>query len=249
MSEININSLIRSYDRLMNASSLKSILQKTDSNYSKNLTTKIEIIKRINEIFKEKYKGAEFYKFILTEEHLNSENVCAYEVRALNSRVDFLVIGEKSIAYEIKSINDNLDRLEGQIQNYLKIFEYVNIIAEEKTIRQIKEKLPYMIGLYTINNFKIIEIKKPEYNNFIEPECQLKCLTKEERRNHFKSDNNDTILLNFDKNEINISFKKIVSYKYLKKWNYLQKTAHIIEPIDYQYFFKNNINPNLIYYH
>lgn len=63
--------------------------------------------------------------------------------------VDLVVLqNKKIIAVEIKSDSDNLSRLEEQISEYKKIFDYVLIITTEKHASKISEIVPSEIGIY-----------------------------------------------------------------------------------------------------
>lgn len=63
--------------------------------------------------------------------------------------VDLVVLqNKKIIAVEIKSDSDNLSRLEEQISEYKKIFDYVLIITTEKHVSRISEIVPSEIGIY-----------------------------------------------------------------------------------------------------
>ena len=77
--------------------------------------------------------------------------------------VDLVVLkNDKIIAVEIKSDSDNLKRLEEQILEYKKIFDYVLIVATEKHINKICEVTSSSIGVYVIkNNLVINKIHSP----------------------------------------------------------------------------------------
>lgn len=63
--------------------------------------------------------------------------------------VDLVVLqNKKIIAVEIKSDNDNLNRLNDQISEYRKIFDYVLIVTTEKHIDQISKIAPLGVGIY-----------------------------------------------------------------------------------------------------
>ncbi len=77
--------------------------------------------------------------------------------------VDLVVLkNDKIIAVEIKSNSDNLKRLEEQILEYKKIFDYVLIVATEKHINKICEVTSSSIGVYVIkDNLVINKIRSP----------------------------------------------------------------------------------------
>lgn len=71
--------------------------------------------------------------------------------------VDLVVIqNNKIIAIEIKSDNDNLCRLEEQISEYKKIFDYVLIVTTEKHINRICKIVPSEVGIYIFNKNNLL---------------------------------------------------------------------------------------------
>ena len=82
---------------------------------------------------------------------------------------------------------------------------------------------------------------------------QLELLTKKElenianKKSLSRSSLIEYIISKYGANEINIIFKKILKAKYSNQWNFLQSRQDDIYEIDYQWFFKNNLDPNIIY--
>ena len=65
-------------------------------------------------------------------------------------------------AVEVKSDADNLNRIDSQISEYQKQFNYVIVVCGEKYRKQLKDRLPKGIGLYTVSeNANINELRKP----------------------------------------------------------------------------------------
>lgn len=77
--------------------------------------------------------------------------------------VDLVILhNKKATAIEIKSNNDSLKRLEGQIQECKKIFDYVLVVTTERYKNQIFDRTSDDIGIYIINNdFSIEKIRQP----------------------------------------------------------------------------------------
>ena len=73
--------------------------------------------------------------------------------------VDLVVIqNNKTIAVEIKSNNDNLSRLNEQISEYKKIFDYVLIVTTEKHVEHICKIAPPEIGIQIVEENRIFKI-------------------------------------------------------------------------------------------
>ena len=77
--------------------------------------------------------------------------------------VDLVVLKKnRTFAVEIKSSNDNLIRLEEQIREYKKIFDYVLIVTTEKHKNNIIEKASDDIGIYIVqDDLSIIKFRNP----------------------------------------------------------------------------------------
>lgn len=68
-------------------------------------------------------------------------------------RVDLVTANSNElIAYEIKSASDNLSRLSGQIDDYLKYFDKVIVVADSKHIDSILKLTPHNVGVWELSN-------------------------------------------------------------------------------------------------
>ncbi|WP_104697784.1 MULTISPECIES: MmcB family DNA repair protein [unclassified Helicobacter] len=81
-------------------------------------------------------------------------------------KMDILSVEKNNIVgYEIKSAKDNLTKLEGQLEDYLKICDKVYVILDKKFSNSIV-KLPQDVGIYffDIENKKFILNRKAKKN-------------------------------------------------------------------------------------
>lgn len=183
-----------------------------------------------------------------------------FEFKLENSRVDLCTIGKKSIAFEIKTDLDNFLRLEKQINDYSEIFEEIYIICSKNNLKKILKFLPEYCGIYSysISDKGLYKFKKEKKSLILKNQNkykQLNLLSKIDLKNSFSKcryidDKNqmiDIIANNYTPKYINSKFKQIIKSKYYKKWNFLKENSSQIYEIDYQWFFKNNISPELIY--
>lgn len=155
--------------------------------------TNAEIISTIYEYMKQTYRNQYYYKnTILNKLLLGVHNIntttALTEIPISTSKADFVLINGKAVVYEIKTELDNLDRLDGQIQNYYKAFDHVCVItcdeyakilldkysdsnigiyvlSKKETIKRLKEPVKYTISLNTNEIFKILN--KSEYEKII----------------------------------------------------------------------------------
>ncbi|EIO3983025.1 sce7726 family protein [Vibrio vulnificus] len=89
---------------------------------------------------------------------LNSDSVVISELTIcdFSRRVDLVVADQNGLtAYEVKSASDNLNRLAGQIDDYLKHFDKVIVVADTKHIQSALQTTPNHVGVIEIssNNF------------------------------------------------------------------------------------------------
>lgn len=93
-----------------------------------------------------------FHNSILRTEHLDSNTFVVDELGLKNGQVraDIAVLNGKLVGYEIKTERDNLNRLAPQVQAYSAIFDKAYIVAGEKHLQKVMEKIPEWWGIYAI---------------------------------------------------------------------------------------------------
>lgn len=178
-----INLINLSQDKIYNA-----VIEK----YIKDIESKknYEIISEIYSNLRENYRNEYFYKNTLLNKLLLgvysvNTTTALTEVRVGKSIADFILINKKSMVFEIKTELDNLERLETQIKDYYKAFNYVSVVTHEKNLESLKEKLNVMnkpVGIYILRKSgKLSTICKPqEWNNDLDKEVMFKMLRKKE---------------------------------------------------------------------
>ncbi len=192
---------------------------------------------------------------------LNGKNhVTIFELPIISSRADLCKINGESIVYEIKTDLDNFSRLSKQISDYQKIFDKIYVICPKMKINQIKEYLPEEAGIYsykiTNNGRYIYKIEQSALlnNNNLNSIEQLKILRKSELNtliNNSQSMTRDEMINylvnNNSLDEINNIFKKSLKFRYMNQWSFFKDYHDNLLEIDYQWFYKNTVNPELIY--
>jgi len=128
------------------------------------------------------YKAAITNKILLGTHSLKTASMLS-EFRVGKNKADIVILNGTSSAYEIKSERDKLDRLEGQINSYLKVFARVNIIAGENHLEEIKNKTSEEVGILLLNNrYRISIIRKSiERKDRIEPQTLFESLRRNEQ--------------------------------------------------------------------
>lgn len=214
--------------------------------------SKYELHKLLNNILVQHYNGEEILKYKLAELHLKQQGVIGgFEMKVNNSRLDFLAINGVSTSFEIKSELDNLSKVSKQMADYMLAFEYNYLVTDEKHIEKASSLLPRSFGLWCYKKGKYRKLKKASLNKQIDPEIQLKLLTKKELIDAYPELQGRVkkILINYEASSINYLFKQALKARYRDRWKFLKANKEDIFPIDIQFFFNTNILPEKIYLH
>lgn len=186
-------------------------------------------------------------------------HVTIFELPVGSSRADLCKINGKSIAYEIKTDYDNFNRLDKQLKDYSNIFEYTYLICSSKNLENVIHNLPENCGIYTYyftrnKNIKFKLIRNAILSDQIIARKQLEIFSKKEITNYFKlantasrSDMLTYIYDTYSTTEINKKFKQMLKSRYSKQWSFIIENHDKIYEIDYQWFYKSQIAPEIIY--
>jgi hypothetical protein len=66
-------------------------------------------------------------------------------------RADLVMANGKLAAFEIKSDRDSLDRLDGQLQSYIRFFEQVTVVCAERHLPGVLAKAPPEVGVLRVS--------------------------------------------------------------------------------------------------
>lgn len=254
--------LYAQYSTLENISVLTNHLKSViDSSFLSTMTDK-NIHAIYNDIILKYYPNeicikASFIKQVLMK---GKSHVTIFELPVGSSRADLCKINGTSVAYEIKTDLDNFNRLEKQINDYYKIFEEVYIICSESNMSNILTVIPETCGLYSYKQTKsgkyTFKLQKSAMKiSQFDTTKQLEIIRKAEFYQYFKiptdvSKKCDLIEITkrfFDDETINKIFKQILKKRFENQWAFLKQNHENIYEIDYQWFYKNQIEPSRIY--
>lgn len=65
-------------------------------------------------------------------------------------RADLVMANGKLSAFEIKSEKDSLDRLDGQLETYLRLFEQVTVVCAARHQAGVEERVPDGVGVWVL---------------------------------------------------------------------------------------------------
>lgn len=188
-----------------------------------------------------------------------NNHVTIFELNVGNSRLDLCKVNGISTAYEIKTELDTSARLEAQMMDYFKTFEKVYLICSEKNVDKMIDKIPGECGIYTYYLTKtgryVFKRKRAAVKSSkISAYAQLHTLTKRDLQFYFECEYEtdkdkmlDSIINTHTNKQINRIFKTYLKNKYQDKWSFLLENKSDILEIDYQWFYKNQMNPKIVY--
>lgn len=242
--------LAKKYNTLEYSQELRSLLKKVFNDIDFSQYTKIMLHRYFNDYLVTNYAGEFALKYQLFNRAARKKLVAAFETKVESSRVDFLTLNGVSASFEIKSELDNLDKLIKQATNYVRVFEYNYAVIDPRHTKNVLKRLPQSYGILCFVNGKRIVERKASQSSDIDPNAQLNMLTKKELCAGFGGFNSHSKIKNrFSDHVINSQFKEILKSRYSNRWSFLVKHRNNILPIDLQFFFNRNIDPDLIYNH
>ncbi|MDH1333515.1 sce7726 family protein [Comamonas thiooxydans] len=71
-------------------------------------------------------------------------------IDAFARRADLVMANGKLSAFEIKSEKDTLDRLDGQLETYLRLFEQVTVVCAERHQAGVEQRVPDGVGVWVL---------------------------------------------------------------------------------------------------
>ena len=188
-----------------------------------------------------------------------NNHVSIFELNVGSSRLDLCKINRFSTAFEIKTELDTPKRLNQQMKDYFQVFEKVYVICSIHNLDSIKSYIPSDCGIYTYyitktGRYVFKKVRSAVKSNNISASSQLSVLTKKELNDYFECPYLQTkeamielIINKKTKKEINKIFKLCLRNKYRDKWEFLVENRTKILEIDYQWFFKNTLPPEVVY--
>jgi len=245
-----IRHLAKNYNTLEYSPVLRSLLVSVFNDIDFSGFSKIMLHRYLNDSLIAHYAGEVSLKYQLFRRAARKNLVAAFETKVQNSRVDFLTLNGVSASFEIKSELDNLNKLMKQATNYVKVFEYNYAVIDARHKKNALQILPPSYGILSFTGGKRIVERIASTNSAIDPDAQLSMLTKKELCSGFNGFSSRCEVKNrFADHTINVKFKEALKSRYRIRWNFLVEHRNEILPIDLQFFFNRNIDPDLVYNH
>lgn len=110
------------------------------------------------------YKNAIAQKVLIGKHSLNTACMLT-EFRAGDCKADVVILNGTSTVYEIKSERDALNRLQRQLSEYLKVFDYVQVITGDNHLRALESLIPEQVGIQVLTDRFTISDHRPPISN------------------------------------------------------------------------------------
>ncbi|MDN5049705.1 sce7726 family protein [Aliarcobacter butzleri] len=127
------------------------------------------------------FKNAIAKKILLGRHSINSSRLFT-ELRVETSKADIVIFNGTTHVYEIKTELDTLERLEKQIFNYKKVFEFINIVTVESKLSIIEKQIDENVGLIILTDkYTLKTVRKAKSNlENLDKEALFNLLRKDE---------------------------------------------------------------------
>lgn len=127
------------------------------------------------------FKNAIAKKILIGRHSIKSSSLFT-ELRVETSKADIVIFNGTSHIYEIKTDLDTFERLPKQIENYKKVFEYVNIVSVEEKVETIQSMVDDDIGIIVLTDrYTLKPIRKAKSRlNKLDKEALFNMLRKDE---------------------------------------------------------------------
>lgn len=185
--------------------------------------------------------------------------ISIFELPAGDSRVDFCKVNGHSAAYEIKTDLDTFCRLEKQLSDYYDVFDYVYVITSDDRWQSLPEYVPDSCGIYSYHQkrngrYAFTLRRRSMLNHELDSEKQLSIIPKRDLVIESGLDSRqskETLVTEcmdrYGERAINTMFKSYLKRRYGSRWEYFKSVHPRIFEIDYEWFYRNNLSPTIIY--
>jgi hypothetical protein len=196
---------MRSYSTIFSSTSFSKLLKADDLGFINSKVKRFDETKLLVGEFKtysdyihyvyselsKKYRNEYFYKnsfinYKLLKEYGVKNTIVINEFKVGNSIADIVLFNGSSKAFEIKTELDNNRRLQGQIADYTKVFDYCYIITDVSLVDKYLCESD-SLGIIALDKLsrtvKLTEIRKAGKNDNIDPETLMRCIRTSEYKN------------------------------------------------------------------
>lgn len=255
-----LGSLIRSYNPFATERELKILLTAHSEVNSKSKVDYNYPRKSINDLARKHYQNEAILKHELINFFLQqgkNDEVVFFEYGIEDSRADLCRVSGHSIAYEIKTELDDFSRLEKQLNDYSKGFDYTYVVLPKSRFESVNTLIPDLSGVITYTYKKdefTFAYRKAGVRNSTSITSQVASLTACDLKHLLALSGHNTDRLNRRSLEevifsiygnkpqrFNFLFKKLLKEKFTIQWTFLKDNFVETLPLDTQTTFQKMI--------
>jgi len=166
------------------------LLEKVASRYQESLGDFFyakDVFELCYKDFERNYKNEYFFKNIIAKKillgrHSLKTATMLSEFRVGHNKADCVILNGISTCYEIKSEYDNLNRLQEQLDSYLRVFDKVYVVTTEKHYEKLTPSIPASVGVLQLSRRNTLaEIKSAQFSEHaVDVEILMSSLRKSE---------------------------------------------------------------------
>lgn len=171
--------ILKNFSKIFSASYVLNMLNGQNISHFKSIYSSINLHEdvKIKDVFNayynlllSYYKNEYVYKNILIQDIKSNESLNNYALFSeLNigkdSRVDIAHFSQSNHAYEIKTEFDTFARLEKQLMDYAKGFEYVSVVIPESKLKSTLSLVSKSIGIKVLNKDNSLHVYRGASSN------------------------------------------------------------------------------------
>lgn len=116
------------------------------------------------------YRAAIASKLFLGRHSPNSTTLLP-ELRVDNCKADLVMLNGTSAVYEIKTERDKTDRLRSQLDAYLRMFDKIHVVTDEKHLHSVQRIAPNKVGILLLTPQFTIREFRPAMSNLLNVDC------------------------------------------------------------------------------
>ena len=124
------------------------------------------------------YKNVIATRLYLDRRHSFDNSLLSSEFRSGKSRADVVIINGTSTVYEVKSKYDSLRRLDGQLNDYRRIFDRIFVVTQAENAKEILELVDSSIGVLVLSDrCTLDELREAQTNKSnTDPDAIFACM-------------------------------------------------------------------------
>lgn len=173
---------------------LYNFLEKTGYiNIINERTSLVDLFDLLYKDLKNNYRSEYVYKNaiadkILLGKHSIYTSTLISEFRVEGRKADIVVVNGTSTVYEIKTELDTLNRLDGQLEAYKKVFDKIYIVTDENSVEKVKDSVKKDIGILVLSRRYSFKEHRKALSNIenVDPACIFRSLRQKEYLNILK---------------------------------------------------------------